>query len=334
MPAGRPRAAFLLDPATAEAIYSPEEMRQLSELLDLCPEFIAANLWRDRRETLASCEIILSGWGAPRFDKELLEAMPGLRAVFYAGGTVKAVVNDEFWKHGIVLSTCNAANAIPVAEFAVAQIVLLLKDAHRFAATMRERRGWVDWWPVAGAFGSTVGLVSLSTIGRLVAEKLRAFEVNVIAFDPVAKPALFKQLGVRPVTLPELFKTSHVVSVHAPLLPETTGLIDHALLKSMRRGAAFLNTARGAIVDQQALTRVLEERPDLFAMLDVTWPKPPPPDSKLYDLPNVVITPHIAGSMSAECRRMGRMAIGELRRYLNKEPLRHRITKDMLARMA
>jgi phosphoglycerate dehydrogenase-like enzyme len=334
MPARRPRAAFLLDPATAAAIYSPEEMRQLAELLELSPGFIAANRWRDHRETLAACEIILSGWGAPRFDRELLEAMPELRAVFYAGGTVKAVAGDEFWERGVVLSTCSSANAVPVAEFTVAQIVLLLKDTYRFAATMRERRGWVDWWPVAGAFGSTVGLVSLSTIGRLVARKLRAFEVSVVAFDPVAKPALFKQLGVRPVSLPELFKISNVVSVHAPLLPETTGLIGHALLKSMRRGAAFLNTARGAIVDQQALTRVLEERPDLFAMLDVTWPKPPPPDSRLYDLPNVVITPHIAGSMSSECRRMGRLAIGELRRYLNREKLRHRITKDMLGRMA
>jgi phosphoglycerate dehydrogenase-like enzyme len=329
-PNPRPRAALLLAPSTASDAYSETELAGLRNLVELTTGFVSAADWRAHREMLADCEIVISGWGAPTFDAELLAAMPKLRAVFYAGGTVKKIVTDEFWERRIALTACNAVNAIPVAEFTIAQIVLLLKDAHRFAAEVKKARSFVPWRPVAGAYGSTVGLLSLSTIGRLVAEKLRAMDVQVIAYDPVAPMELFDKLGVRSVPLTTLFKESHVVSIHAPVLPETIGLVTEPLLRSMRSGAALLNTARGVIVDQDALTRVLSERSDLFAMLDVTWPQPPPSDSPLYDLPNVVITPHIAGSMSTECRRMGQLVIEELRRYLRGESLRHAVTKDSL----
>lgn len=334
LPVQQPRAAFLLDPGTAGDIFSVRERADLVQSVALSTDFVSAADWRRHRAQLADCEIVLAGWGAPAFDEELLEAMPRLRAVFYAGGTVKKLVSDAFWMRNITLSACNAANAVPVAEFTLAQIIMLLKDVYRFAAEVKQARTWVPWRPVAGAYGSTVGLVSLSTIGRVVAQKLRTMDVRVIAYDPIASEDDFAACGACAVSLAEVFAQSHVVSLHAPLLPETTGIIDETLLRSMQHGAGFINTSRGAIVDQEALTRVFTERSDLFAMIDVAWPQPPPAESSLYDLPNVVITPHIAGSMSTECRRMGRLAIEELQRFLQGIPLLHQVTRESLRHSA
>ena len=111
-------------------------------------------------------------------------------------------------------------------------------------------------------------------------------------------------------------------------------MITGEMLMSMKENATFINTSRGAIVDEPALHQVLAKRPDLTAVLDVTYPEPPPPDSPLYTLENVVLTPHIAGSLSAECHRMGQYAIDECRRYLNGEPLLYRVTEEMAAKMA
>ncbi len=105
-------------------------------------------------------------------------------------------------------------------------------------------------------------------------------------------------------------------------------------LASMKRNATLINTSRGAVVREAEMVEVLEERPDLWAVLDVTHPEPPESGSRLYDLPNVVLTPHIAGSQGNECRRMGRLVVDELRRYVAGEPLQHEITRERAALMA
>jgi phosphoglycerate dehydrogenase-like enzyme len=120
-----------------------------------------------------------------------------------------------------------------------------------------------------------------------------------------------------------------VVSLHTPWLKETEGMITGQHIASMRPGATFINTARGAVVREQELIDVLQQRPDLFAVLDVTYPEPPAPDSLLYTLPNVVVTPHIAGPVGDECHRLGRYMVEELWRYLHGEELRWGITREM-----
>jgi phosphoglycerate dehydrogenase-like enzyme len=162
----------------------------------------------------------------------------------------------------------------------------------------------------------------------MVAERLRAFDVRVIAYDPFATPEAAADLSVELCTLEALFERSDVVSCHTPWLPETVGLLNGALFRRMKPGASFINTARGAVVNEAELIEVLGARDDLFAVLDVTYPEPPAVDSPLYTLPNVLLTPHIAGSMDDECRRMGRMMVDELDRWLRGEPLRHRVTRD------
>ena len=129
-------------------------------------------------------------------------------------------------------------------------------------------------------------------------------------------------MNVELVSLEELFRRADVVSVHTPWLPETEGLIRGAHIASMKQGATFINTARGAVVRERELLEVLAARPDLQAVLDVAIEEPPAADSQMYTLPNVLLTPHIAGSTGAECRRMGRYMAEELVRYAAGEPLR------------
>ena len=105
-------------------------------------------------------------------------------------------------------------------------------------------------------------------------------------------------------------------------------------LASMKRNATLINTSRGAVVREAEMVEVLGERPDLWAVLDVTHPEPPEPGSSLFELPNVVLTPHIAGSLGSECRRMGRLVVDELRRYVAGEPQEHEITRERAALLA
>ena len=171
-------------------------------------------------------------------------------------------------------------------------------------------------------------------VGRLVRERLRPFDLRVVAYDPYVTPEEARVLGVDLMPLEDLFASSEVVSLHTPWLPETEGMIRGSHLASMKRNAILINTSRGAVVREAEMVEGVKQRPDLWAVLDVTHPEPPEPGSRLYDLSNVVLTPHIAGSLGSECRRMGRLVVDELRRYVAGEPLKHEITRERAALLA
>jgi phosphoglycerate dehydrogenase-like enzyme len=156
----------------------------------------------------------------------------------------------------------------------------------------------------------------------------------VVAHDPFLDAQRAKELDVIPVSLEQLFAESDVVSLHTPNLPSTRGMITGQLLASMKPGATFINTARGAVVREQELIEVARQRPDLQFVLDVTDPEPPAAGSPLYTLPNVVYTPHIAGSVNNECSRMGVLMLDELKRYLAGQPLQWAVTRHMEAQLA
>jgi len=274
-------------------------------------------------------DILLSGWGAPKLNHRFLELAPNLQAVFYGAGAVGHMLTEASSERQLVVTTANAMNAIPVAEFSVAHILLGLKRAWQQATETKKRRAFMlPQLPVAGAYKSTVGLVSLSTIGRLVRQRLESFDVQVVAYDPTIGGEEAQALGVEMASLEEVFTSSDVVSLHAPLIPETVGMITGSHLASMKEGATFINTARGPIVREKEMIAVLRARPDLTAILDVTDPEPPLPNCPLFDLPNAVLTPHIAGSLDGECARMGRWMADEVQRYLSGKPLLGRISPE------
>ena len=258
----------------------------------------------------------------------MLDRAPDLRAIVHAAGSIRGHVDAACWERGIRVSSAAAANAEPVAEYTLARILLANKAADRMGRAYRERRGPLDLhreFPDVGNFGKTVGIVGASRIGRRVIELLQPFALRVLVSDPY--------LGRRASSSTTCCARSDVVSLHAPSLPSTRHLLDARRLALLRDGATLINTARGALVDQDALTAELVSG-RIDAVIDVTEPEVLPPDSPLYDLPNVVLTPHIAGALGVEIQRLGDAAVVEIVRYAAGEPFAHPVTAIDLERIA
>jgi phosphoglycerate dehydrogenase-like enzyme len=189
--------------------------------------------------------------------------------------------------------------------------------------------------PVPGAYGTTVGIISLGMVGRQVCRMLKNLAVRIIAYDPYVTPEQAKQAGAESLcSLEEIFSAADVVSLHAPWIAETENMVRGDHFRLMKTGASFINVARGAVVHEKEMIESLKKRPDIQAILDVVHPEPPLSGSPLYDLPNVFLTPHIAGSLGDECRRMGQFMIEECKRYLSGEPLRWEITRERFPYLA
>lgn len=330
--ASRPKALVCTTPENFRLVYTPAVLDQLARRVEFERRSWTDAELRARPELLADIEFLFTTWKGPRLDEALLRSAPRLRGVFHAAGTVKAMVTPAFWARDIPLSTAQFANGLPVADFAHAQIVLALKGYWRLSRSMSALRALPpDKMSGPGIAGATVGLVSFGGIARALAAKLVADGIRVLAYDPYVDAGTAALAEVELVSLEEVFALPEVVSCHAPLNPATQGLVTRELLASLRPGAVFLNTARGQVVAPDALEDVLARRPDLTALLDVTYPEPPPPDSRLWTLPNVIMSPHIAGSTGRDCARMAESAIAELDRLLAGEPLRHAVTPEAVA---
>lgn len=334
-PVAKLQAVFLSSEEAYQAAYGPEEQAALAGLMTFMTPPLTATSWRDHRAAFSGVQAIVTGWDAPKMDADFLKAFPAVRAVFHTGGSVKFFVTDELWDRGVVVTCASHANAVSVAEFTFAHVVLGLKHAWSSTqATRRARRFVRNDAAVPSTFGSTVGIISFGAIGRMVTERLRSLEVRLIGYDPYLSAAEAAALGVELCSLEDVFANADVVTCHTPLLPETTHLLRAHHFTRMKAGATFINTARGGIVHEIEMLDVLSHRPDLFAVLDVTDPEPPAADSPLFTLPNVLLTPHISGSVGRECRRMGRMIVDEIRRYLTGRPLLGEVQRKKLPLLA
>jgi phosphoglycerate dehydrogenase-like enzyme len=331
----RPKSIFLLRQNVLDKVYSETAYQKIAELTELSPVTLDIDSWRDSKALLAEVEYIFSSWGMPTLDQEFLDTTPKLKHIFYGAGSIRGFYTEIAQAKNIKVSSAWRANAVPTAEFAHAQIILSLK---KFFRSQRERkidRAWVKPQSAAGVFNSQVGLVGLGTVGQRVAAHLRdQHTLNIVAYDPFCTPQRAEQLKLQLVSLEELFASTDVISLHAPDLPTTNGMISRELLASMKPNATLINTARGKLIDEDALVEIMRERTDLDALLDVTASEPENTDSPLWDLPNVFITPHIAGSLNAECHRLGEYMVKELERLLSGEPLEHRVSKELLLSMA
>ena len=328
------KSLYLLDPEPYELIYGPTERADLDKLADFyAPPQTRQSVAADPA-VLAEVEAIFSGWGMAPLDEAFLAAAPNLKAVFYGAGSIRYFMTEAAWERGVTVVSAYYPNDIPVVEYTIAQIVFSLKLGWRYILDVKRLRAYPPRLAGPGCYGSTVGLISLGMIGRMVAERLKAYDLKVIAYDPFVTQEQAEPLGVELCALEEVFQRADVVSLHTPWLKETEGLIRGEHLASMKKDSTFINTARGAVVREDEMMAVLQQRLDLTAVLDVTWPEPPVEGSLLYLLPNVILTPHIAGSMGSECQRMGRLMVDEFARYLKGEPLQWAISREQARRMA
>lgn len=320
----RPRAAFAMAPALLPLVFDTEERHRLAELIDIdFTEPLSFMTKPEQRDP--SIELLITGWGAPTLNAAALGRLPHLRAVVHWAGAVD-FLDSSAARRGIAVSSGRMVNAIPVAEYTVAMIILSAKKAFACAHQYRTEQRLIDRereFGDAGAYRITVGIVAASAVGTLVMDMLRAYDVNVLVYDPWADQALAASHGAELVQdLEELARRCSILSVHAPALPATTGLISDRVLAALPDGAVLINTSRGVVVDQEALIRELVDG-RLDAVLDVTEPDVLPAGHILYSLPNVMLTPHIAGSMGNELKRLGAEALREVERFVSGVPFRH-----------
>lgn len=284
----------------------------------------------------ASTRALLTGWGTPPVTAAVLDRLPALEVVLHSAGSVRHLLTPEVWERGIRVATAAETNNQFVAEYTVAQILLALKGVHAVVAHGRTHRSHPPIRSLPGTRHQRIGLVSYGSTARRVRHLLRRLDAQVWTWDPHVDASDLAADDVQHAPdLATLFDTCQVVSLHTPLIPGVTeGLIGGDVLARLRPGATFINTARGAVVDEPALVRVLQDRPDVTAVLDVTWPEPPVPDSPLWDLPNVQLTGHVAGALGTETLALGDTVVAELRRHLAGEPLRHELSAEAAARSA
>ncbi|ASK65628.1 hydroxyacid dehydrogenase [Brachybacterium avium] len=318
------RALLAMPPSLPGRMFDDTQLARLAAIADIDTSRTLPDLTSAQNESLADIEVLLTGWGSPRVDAATLARMPRLRAIVHTAGTVRFVVSEAVWDRGdIVVTSATEANAVPVAEFTLAHILLAGKRSLAQETAYRHDHQVV---PAAGAgaeignYGNVVGLIGASRIGTLVAEHLQRFDVEVLVTDPFLGAEEVAALGATKVEPEELYARSDVVSLHAPDVPSTQGLVSRELLALMRDGTTFLNTARPALVDIDALREELVSG-RLSAVLDVHDDLAA--DDPLWNVPTVSITPHIAGSQGNELRRMGEQALEEVRRLAAGEPPLH-----------
>ena len=300
-------------------VYTAEQRQKIAELTDLMPEIVEAQNFDSF--DLSEVEVIFSTWGMMNFTPEQLDRMPKLKAVFYAAGATDYFARPLL-KRGIRVFSAWLANAVPVAEFTVAQILLSMKNYFNHTAALKCKENWRRDKIGPGAYGETVALIGAGAISTKVQELLKGYNLNVIVI-PSRKER-------RTISLEEAFRTAYVVSNHLPNREDNQKVLTKEMFASMRQGATFINTGRGAQVDEEGMCEVLKDRPDLTALLDVTCPEPPENDSPLYKLPNVHLSAHIAGSWNDEFHRMADYMIEEYNRYVAGEEALYEITEKVL----
>lgn len=288
-------------------------------------------------EKFAEVEYVFSTWGMPSMsEEEIKKCFPSLKCVFYAAGSVQAFARP-FLACGAKVFSAWAANAVPVVEYTLAQIILANKGFFAHSREMKKgnrEAGKIMKAAYPGNYGENVGIIGVGMIGSQVAERLQSYKLKVLAFDPFLSDERAKSLGIKKASLDEIFSTCRVVTNHMANNEQTKGMLDYKYFSKMLPYSTFINTGRGAQVVEDDLVRVLEERPDVTAILDVTYPEPPAEGHAFYSLPGCFLTPHIAGSLVNETHRMAEYIIEEYERYINGEPCRYEVSLKMLETMA
>lgn len=320
-----------------DRVYAPETLERICKLTDAEPVQYTKEDVMENPEKFRDVQYLFSTWGMQLFtEEEIAELLPNLEAIFYGAGTVQHFARP-FLHKGVKIFSAWMANGVPVAEYTVAQIILANKGFYLRSGLMSRgevtrAREMAQYYP--GNYGAKIGIIGTGAIGALVCRMLKAYRLEVLACSLDLTEEKAKELGVQISDIDTIFRTCNVVSNHLPNNAQTVGILTKEHFSSMKPYATFINTGRGAQVDENGMIQVLQERPDLTAVLDVTYPEPPVPDSLMFQLPNCILTPHVAGSAGDEVHRMSEWMADEFQLYLQGKPCRYEVSEEMLKTMA
>lgn len=331
------RKILVLPPPKLRAdLFAPEVEARLHALGDVLANPNDRNYSSEELGDLVpGVEACVTSWGSPQFTPEVVGRADSLKLIAHAAGSVKGLVTPAVFERGIAVCSSQPAMAISVAAMTVAMMEIMLRNVVNLASAIRGQRKFRPEG-VARARelnGKTVGIIGASLIGREVIRHIQPFDVELLICDPYITACEAEDLGAKKVALEDIFSTCDVISIHAPLTDETRGMIRREHLKLIKEGAVLINTARGAIIDHDALLDELKTG-RFSAALDVTDPEPLPEGHEFFGLENVVFTPHISGGTPEMVRRQGEATVANLELFFSGGTPDRIITAEMLGRIA
>ncbi len=328
-----PKAAILCDSIeNIQNVFGQGRLEKLKSLVNIFPKIISGKDFDKYKNSIKEIEYIFSTWGMPQLKESQIDELSRLKAIFYAAGSVKYFA-EPYLKRGIKVISAWAENAKPTAAFALGQVLLSCKGYFRHVREYRIKKSGIWSITKAGFYGCKVGIIGAGKVGRRLIELLKPFGVEILVADPYLSVQQAKLLGARKASLEKIFKECRVVSNHLPDIKKTKGALNARLFSSMMKNATFINTGRGAQVNEHDLVRVLKKRKDLAALLDVTDHEPPKNNSALFKLPNVILSPHIAGAYGKEQVLLVDCVIEEFKSFLRGKRLKYEVTLGMLGKM-
>jgi phosphoglycerate dehydrogenase-like enzyme len=328
-------AAVAVRPTLFNALFSEQSQQDLASLAALRYQEEDDRLSEDEMIALVrDCEVAVTGWGTPAFSQNVVNACPNLKLVAHSAGTIKNLLPDAVWNRGIKVVHAAAAIAPAVAEMTVLLMLMCRRDVHNINRRMHAGEQWPQSSELGFELGGTrVGVIGAGHTGRNVIKLLHGFSADIVVYDPYLAPERASELKVTKASLEDLMSTCPIITVQAPTTPETYHMISREHLAMIQDGALFINTARSHAVDADALYEALKAN-RFQAALDVFDSEPLAVDSRLRGLPNLVLTPHMAGKSEQARQRQGALIVEQLRLYATGRPLTQEVTRDMLNTMA
>ncbi len=329
------KITVLVDKSSRETVFGEkyyERLRKQGDLLIYDKDDFSDNDYVN--SFVKGSEVIITSWGSPKISQEILDLCPNLKLVLHAAGSIKTIMSDEFIAKKIPVSNSACAIGEGVAETALAFAISACKGFYQL-----DKRTSKGLWRenvnilVKDFYDIKVGVISGGFVGRHMIKLLKNFHVDVLLYDPFLTKEQVDELGATKVELDELMSQSDVVSVHAPSIPATDNMLNKDNLKLLKDGAVLINTSRGSVINEKDLIAELTKR-RIYACLDVTEPEPPAIDNELRYLDNVVLTPHIAGTVTNGLKRIALHVCEELERFNRGENLKAKVNLDNLDKLA
>lgn len=279
------------------------------------------------REALPGVDACITGWASPCFDENALQGADRLRLVAHTGGSVAAIASPALYDRGITVVSGNWLYAESVAEGVIAYILCSLRELPHFSGEVQAGRWRTELYHNEGLLDKSVGLIGFGMVARYLVKMLEPFRVKIRAYDPYVSDDALVACGVERATLEDIVSQSDIISIHAARTPGTFHLVTRELLQTIRDGALLVNTARGNIIDEEALAEELATG-RFKAVLDVFTEEPLPMDSGLRGLKNVILIPHMAGPTIDRRRFVTLALIEEIENFFSGRPLRYSIGRE------
>jgi phosphoglycerate dehydrogenase-like enzyme len=328
------KVLFAVSKEKYSKIFSQKDLHRISNFCEVIKAEIPQLPDKDfLLKYISDADIVITSWNTANIDTEIMSKAKKLKLLTHAAGTVKPVISDALWDGGVKVTSAASAIAYGVAEFCLGLILMTPKRVFWAAQGTKQGRWQEDTKVFNGPFEiyqQKIGIIGASYVGKFLIKLLKNFSCDILLYDPYCSEQKAGELGVKKInSLEELFGQCRVISLNAPSTQETKGIVRGEHFRLLPDGAVFINTARGAIINEPEMIEELKKQ-RFVACLDVTEPEPPAVDSPLRNLPNVILTPHEAGVIAENMLRLGTFVADEIESFINGQKLHFEVTHQQL----